>query len=113
MENIQTLSSILSVLISLGTLGTMIYALSRFITKPHETLEKRVLELEVQMKDVKSSLLRGNDKFKEHDEALSILLSSVLALVEFEIQYCIKEGKDVTNDLVKMKDNLHQYLSKR
>ena len=63
--------------------------------------------------DIKDSLKQGNDKFREQNETNEVLLNSTLALIEFEIQYCLTENKHISPELQKAKENLHTYLSKR
>ena len=55
----------------------------------------------------------GNDRFREQEEANDVLIHCVLALIEFEIQYCLTEHKEPSDDLKKAKDILHNYLAKK
>ena len=80
---------------------------------PFKTLSNRVEEHEVRIGKIESSLFLGNDRFREQEATNEVLLRSILALVEFEIQYCITEGKPISKDLEKAKDDLHGFLSKR
>lgn len=91
----------------------MAYAFLKFLKKPHDTLETRLGVLEVEIKEIKQSLLQGNDRFREQDDTNEIILHSVLALIEFEMQYCITEKKPVTEELAQAKKDLNTYLSKR
>lgn len=36
-----------------------------------------------------------------------------LILIEFEIQYCLTEKKQLSKDLEKVKEDLHSYLARR
>ncbi len=63
------------------------------------------------MAEVEKSLLKGNDHFRSQDDALEVLIRSTLALIEFEVQYCITEGKQISDDLKHVKDDLHHYLA--
>ena len=81
---------------------------------PFKTLSDKVVEEhEVRIGKIESSLFLGNDRFREQEATNEVLLRSILALVEFEIQYCITEGKPISKDLEKAKDDLHGFLSKR
>lgn len=80
---------------------------------PFKTLSGKVEEHEVRIGKIESSLFLGNDRFREQDNTNEILLKSLLALVEFEITYLIQEGKPISKDLEKAKDDLHAFLSKR
>ena len=80
---------------------------------PFKTLSNKVEEHEVRISKVESSLYLGNDRFREQENTNEVLLRSLLALIEFEIQYCITENKPISKDLEKAKDDLHAFLSKR
>lgn len=80
---------------------------------PFKTLSGKVEEHEVRIGKIESSLFLGNDRFREQESTNEVLLRSILALVEFEIQYCITENKPISKDLEKAKDDLHAFLSKR
>ena len=110
---ITSLLPYLQTFLAIGNLAIMLWALKTFLYKPHDTLETRVNALEVHVKDIDEALKKGNDKFREHDEAIEVLLTSLFALVEFEISYVTAEGKPLSKDLERAKDKLHEYLTKR
>ena len=91
----------------------MAFAFFKFINKPHDTLEKRVTANEVEIAEIKKSLLQGNDRFRDQNDTNEVLIHSVLALIEFEIQYCLTEKKPMSKDLEKAKDDLHSYLARK
>lgn len=80
---------------------------------PFNNLVGKVEEHEVRIGKIESSLFLGNDRFREQDNMNEILLRSLIALIEYEIQFCIQEDKPITKDLEKAKDDLHAFLSKR
>jgi hypothetical protein len=88
-------------------------ALKTMRETPFKTLSGKVEEHEVRIGKIESSLFLGNDRFREQEATNEVLLRSILALVEFEIQYCITENKPISKDLEKAKDDLHAFLSKR
>ena len=104
---------IMQLLLTTINICVMVYAFLKFLKKPHDTLETRLGVLEVEIKEIKASLLQGNDRFREQDDTNEIILHSVLALIEFEMQYCITEKKPVTEELAQAKKDLNSYLSKR
>lgn len=104
--------SVIQGLIAFGTLCGMIYAFKKFLNKPHDSLDDRITKLEVRMDEAERSLHKGNDKFRDHGEALETLLSCSLALVEFEIQFCVSQSTQPSPDLEKAKAELHEYLTK-
>ena len=89
------------------------YGFYRFLGKPRNNLEERVTAHDIEIKEIKASLLQGNDRFRDQDDTNEVLLHSILALIEFEIQYCLTENKPISKDLEKAKEDLHSYLSKR
>lgn len=113
MEVMQMVITVLSLFISMCTAITLIYGFGKFLRKPHDTLEERIIVLETKMKETDERLAKGDDKFKEQDTTNEVLIRSTLALIEFEIQYCLTENKQITNGLSKAKDDLQEYLSRR
>ena len=103
----------LQMILSLGNICIIGYAFVRFIGKPHNTLEGRVTMLEVKQREVEQSLHQGNDRFREQHDINEVIIRSTLALIEFEMQYCIAEHKPMSAGLEKAKDDLNHFLSKR
>ncbi len=113
MEIITIILTFLSLIISLSTVCSMIYAFSKFLSKPHDTLEQRVIMLEVKQKELEREKEKLRERCHEQDETNEVLTRSTLALIEFEIQYCLTEKKPMSKDLEKAKEDLHHYLAKK
>lgn len=113
MEYIKPIVDIMQAFLIFCNVCVMLYVFKGFVSKPHNNLEERVAKVELKVEDIEDSLKQGNDKFREQSETNEILISSTLALIEFEIQYCLTESKHISPELQKAKDNLHGYLSKR
>lgn len=103
----------LQLILAAGNICIMLYALFKFMRKPHDSLESKVNMLEHDVAEMKDRLLRGNDRFREQEETNQVLIHSVLALIEFEMQYCLMEHKEMSKDLQMAKESLHSYLAKR
>ena len=103
----------LQTILALANICVLGYAFARFVNKPRTNLEERVNALEIEIKEVKTSLLQGNDRFRDQEDTNEVLIKSVLALIEFEMSYCLTEKKPVSKDLERAKDDLHSYLSKK
>lgn len=110
MENIMQL---MQLILSFGNICIIGYAFFKFMNKPRTDLEQQVNTHEVEIQGIKQSLLKGNDRFRNQSETNEVLIRSTLALVEFEIQYCITEKKGMTDDLKASKEELHKFLSNR
>lgn len=113
-------SEYLKVFLQIAQVVTILFAVYKFTRKPHDTLESRVSTLEVEVKETKQSLLQGNDRFRELDDKFheqdktnAVITKSTLALIEFEIQYCLTEHKDMSEGLKQAKKELNDYLSDR
>ena len=104
---------IMQLLLSIGNLCVLGYALLKFLNKPHNTLEARLLTVETELAAIKVSLVQGNNRFRNQDEINKVLIHSLLALIEFEIQYCLTEHKDLSSSLEQAKNDLHNFLSNR
>ncbi|MBR4377349.1 MAG: hypothetical protein IKP50_00465 [Bacilli bacterium] len=89
------------------------YGLFRFLSKPHNNLENRVNTLEVKVKEIDNSLKIGNDHFRDLDEKSEVFMECMLAFIDFEIAYCQATGYAQTEDIVKAKSALRNYLKKR
>lgn len=110
---VTTVLPVLQLLLAVGNLGIMVFALTKFIAKPHEDLTSRVTKLEVRVDDVEESLKQGNDKFREQSQTNEVIIHSLLALIEFEMSYCLTEHKPMSAGLEKAKEDLHNFLSKK
>lgn len=111
--NITAILPVFQLILTFGNICVLAYALFKFLNRPHDTLEDRVNAHDVEIADIKKSLLQGNDRFREQDDTNEVLIHSVLALIEFEIAYCLTEHKEPSKDLERAKEDLHAYLSKR
>lgn len=110
MERLITLAQLF---LNFANVIILLYALYRFLRKPHDDIERRLCEVEVAVKEIRASLLQGNDRFRNQDSTNEVLIHSTLALIEFEIQYCLTEKKQLSKDLEKVKEDLHSYLARR
>ena len=113
MTTLEMILTIVTLSVQVGTLVGLIFALFKFLNKPHDTLEQRVALLEAQMKDSDRDKVRLTDRCREQDETNEVLIHSVMALIEFEIQYCLTEKKEVSKDLENARLALHHYLAKK
>lgn len=113
MEYIKTIVDIMQAFLIFCNVCVMLYVFKGFVSKPHNNLEDRITKVELKVEEIEDSLKQGNDKFREQSETNEILLNSTLALIEWEIQYCLTENKHISPELQKAKENLHTYLSKR
>ena len=111
--SVSAILPMLQTILAAANICVLGYAFAKFLNKPHDTLEDRVNAHDLEIKEIKTSLLQGNDRFREQDDTNEVLIHSVLALIEFEIQYCLTEHKEPSKDLERAKEDLHSYLSKR
>ena len=113
MSILEIILKCLQALLAFANICILVYGFKKFLSAPHDLLENRVSMLQLEIKEIKASLLQGNDKFRAQEKTNSVLIHSIIALIEFEIQYCITENKPVTKELEKAKNDLHEYLSDR
>ena len=104
---------IMQLLLTTMNICVLLYAFVNFLKKPKNDLDERIKTLEVKVEEHGRRLDRGNIKFDTHDKTNEVLIRSTLALVEFEIQYCISEKKPMSRDLEKARDDLHNYLARK
>ena len=120
MSNLQLALLILQLFLAFANSCIMICVFIKFLGKPRATLESRLAAAELEIKEIKQSLLQGNDRFRDHeskfeeqDEINSVLLSCMMALIEFEMQYCIQEHMEMSEGLRQAKADLNDLLSKK
>lgn len=111
MEILQIILLFMQAFLAFCNICIMLFAFKTFLSKPHDSLESRVAALEQKQKEHDQSLLHGNDRFRTQEKTNEVLIHSTLALIEFEIQYCLIEKKPMTNDLQKAKEDLNRYLA--
>lgn len=103
----------LQTFLAIGNLVIMLWALKTFLTKPHNSLDSRVTAIEVDIKEIKQSLLQGNDRFREQETTNEVMQSCMLALIDFELAYCIHTSYEDTEDLVQAKTELRKHLARK
>lgn len=102
---IQTILSVFNIL-------ALLYAFKKFMGKPHDDLRQIVAEQGLEIKEIKQSLLQGNDRFRSQSSVLEVIVRAVIALIEFEVHYCESEHKPLSKNLEKAKDELNECLSR-
>lgn len=113
MDKFQSALLVMQTMLAFFNICILSFAFFRFVKRPHDDINHRVTELEIEIKEIKTSLLQGNDRFRDQESTNEVLIHSVLALIEFEIQYCLVEHKEMSKGLEKAKEDLHNYLSKK
>lgn len=110
----------LQTFLAIGNLCIMLWALKAFLTKPHTTLEervkeleKRIITLEVKNGEIEKSLTISHDKHREQKNTNEMFITVVLAFIDFEIAFCQQTRYENTNDLIKAKKTLQEYLTKK
>lgn len=111
MNILHDLKDILQLVISIISIIVSMYALYRFLSKPHNTLETRVFNLEKDVGDIKQSLKEGNDKFREQAKLNAVFKAVNLAFIDFEIAFCQNTGYKDIADLKKAKRILQNSLA--
>ena len=108
---VTSILPILQLILTSANIIILAYAFFKFLNKPQDTLNTRVTLLETELRDIKASLVQGNDKFKEQERTNATFKSVMLAFVDFEIAYCLHTNYEFTEDLMKAKQELQEYVS--
>lgn len=110
----------LQTFLAIGNLCIMLWALRTFLLKPRVTLEeqikhleKKIDTLELKIAEVEVSLRQGNDRFREQEDTNGVILHAIMALIQFEIQYCLTEHKEMSKGLEQAKEDLDNFLAGR
>lgn len=110
---VKSILPIVQLLVSCGTLCSMLWMFQKFLKKPQEDIKEIVKKHDIEIAEIKASLLQGNDRFREEKDTLEVLIKCVFALLEFEVHYCETEQKPISPALVDAKNTLQNYLSKK
>lgn len=90
------------------------YVFYKFTRRPQDSLEERVTVLEVKSKEHDNALHQGNDKFRELKQASTLIVTSMIALIEFEVDYCMHHGDEkISAKLESSKERLYQFLAEK
>lgn len=119
---INFISQYMDLILKFANIVIIGYAAYRFTMKPHDTLQDRVSALEdrvdkienaveIKQNDIEQQLRQGNDKFRSISKVLEVILTCVLALVNFEVHYCESEHKDISEDLEDARKSLNRCLT--
>lgn len=109
--SVQVIKDILQLIISVISICVSMFALYKFLSKPHNSLEARISHLEKDVSDIKTSLREGNDKFRNQAKLNAVFKAVNLSFIDFEIAYCSNTGYKDTADLKKAKRILQNCLS--
>ena len=114
----QTVSEWMDFILRAANIVILCFGLYKFFGKPHSTLEQRVTtdeqrisNNEKEIAEIKASLSKGNKRFDYIVKGLEIIMRSVVALIEFEANYCMSEHKEFSEGLKESKKELDRYLS--
>lgn len=109
----QTIATGLQIILALCNIIIIAYGLYKFLGRPHATLEQRIAVLENEVQEIKRGSEKTEDRTTQTEETIEVIQTSMLALIEFEIQFCISHGELISDELKKAKDELHYYLAKK
>lgn len=120
MDQLQIMMQISQFILTLCNLAIMAAIFKNFLNKPRnetkeqlKAMEERIIALEVGQKDMKQSLYLGNDKFRDQKEINEIILNSIIALIEFNIESCILQQQNPSEELKKAKANLNAFFARK
>lgn len=105
------IKDILSIIVMFCNICIMAYGFYKFLGRPHSTLEAKVIALEKEVQDLKLDVRDGDKQIAVNANALGVIQKCLLALLEFEISFCLSSGYNDTDDLEAAKRELHNYLS--
>lgn len=87
------------------------YGFYKFLGKPRSAIEERLAKAEARIEEIERRQDRADNKISTATEAAEVALRSLLALIEFEISFCISHNEGISADLQKAKNDLHEYLA--
>ncbi len=96
----------LSLLIQSGTFVTMIYALTRFMSKPNQTQNDRIAFCEKQIEAITRRLDNGTTHFRHLDTGNAQIFDSLLAIMDALITLTSDGDKE---ELTEQRKKLYKY----
>ena len=81
--------------------------------EPQKKMEEKLNTLEVEIREIKTSLMQGNDRFREQETTNEVMQMCMLALIDFELSYCSHTNYEYTEDLIKAKEKLREHLARK
>lgn len=111
--NVTALLPYLQLILTTMNVCILVFAFYKFLNKPRTSLEEKVELHDVEIQGIKASLYHGNDRFRELDTTNEVIRTCMLALLDFELSYCIRTGYTDTADLGIVKDKLRSHLARR
>lgn len=109
--DIKEILTVMQTMLAFFNICLMLYMFKNFLSRPQESLEKRVTNLEVKMSEHDDSLKQGNDRFRKQKKTNATFKTVMLAFVNFEIAYCQGTDYKHTEELMKAKAELERYLT--
>ena len=110
-RDMNTLLNSLDVILKTANIAIIAYGLYKFLGKPHSTLEQRVAKIEAKIEDLERQQEKDEIRINDNEDATEAIQKSLLALIEFEIQFCISHNEGISDELRRAKDDLHGYLA--
>lgn len=112
--NMLDIQPYLQMILSIGNLAIMVYALKKFLGTPHDDLEKRVSTLETKIEEMERSLDNSWNTHREQKDTNEAIQTAVLAIVDFELTFCSHADYKIdTTDLEEAKMILRRHLGKK
>ena len=108
---LKAISEHLQVFLQFANVCIILFGFWKFMGKPHSTLEQRVASLEKRMDKTEARLNTGNKRFNGTERGLTIIMKSIIALIEWEFQYCSDEHKIPSDALKNARNDLNSYLA--
>lgn len=105
--------AILGVILTALNIAEKLATIKKNADAPLKDIEQRLIALEVDQRETKQSLLQGNDRFRESETNNEVMQSCMLALIDFELSYCIHTGYTDTEDLMRAKNELRKHLASK
>ncbi len=107
----QQISEVMKMILQFANIVIIAYGLYKFLGKPHSTLEQRVAKIEARIEDLERQQEKNMNRITDNEDATEAIQKSLLALIEFEIQFSISHNEGISDELRRAKDDLHGYLA--
>ena len=105
--------AIVGLILTLLNIYDKLNSIKKRADEPLKAIEQRVAILEAKAIEHEARIKNNNEHIDAIDESIMVINRSTLALIDYQIQSCITDHKEVTEELKRAHDDLLEYLSKR
>ena len=108
----QNILPVLQIILTSGNICVLGYALIKFLSRPHNKMDERIMDLEKQVAVQDNVLKEHSRKLSAQSETNEVFMNSMLSFIDFELAFCAHTDYSDTVDILKAKETLQKHLTR-